>query len=445
MITALLALLLRNSHKTGTPELPKVGESIFCTAVWLALFALLLGAQDDFQTQFAKGLKALHDRNFAAAQAGLQAASQLHPSDPHVWVALADTYWKLGKAERAAEAAGKAQKLGAGDSITCRSLAIFYSDQGNLEKAGDIEAGCALANVPDPSAGIRAMRDYLQAGQFKKAIALALALSEWERRADIRNLLGKAYEANGQSAKAIQELQQAVRLKPEEEAYRFDLIELLLRHYDFSGAIQQSEAALKKFPKSAQLSLAAGVAYYGLDRADPAIAKFLQTIALDPSVEQPYLFLSRVMNRARASLPVITQRFAEYQATNPQSYLGYFLYAKALNGQFKEPEHAESLLRKSIALNAEYWESHYELAILLEKRGALEEAEKEFRRTTELNPKEPSPHYRSCRVLAKLGRKKEAQAEAAVLQKVTEEYREDLSRRLATVERLAIRDTDGPK
>jgi Flp pilus assembly protein TadD len=334
---------------------------------FLALFLLVL--QDDFQTQFAAALKALHDQNFAAAQAGLQSASQLHPADPHVWLALAETYRKLGNSDLAAEAAGKAEKLGVNDPITRRGLALFY-------------------------------------------------------------------EANGQSVKAVQELQAVVRLQPD-EAHYFDLIQLLLRHYDFNGAIQQSEAALKKFPKSAQLTLAAGVAYYGQDQSEPAISKFLQTIALDPSVDQPYIFLARVINRAHAHLPVLTQRFAEYQERNPQSYLGYFMHAKALNAQFKEPRLAENLLRKSISLNAEYWESHYELAILLEKKGAIGEAEKEFRRTTELNPAEPSPHYRLCRVLARLGRTEDAQAEAAVYRKTSEDYRDDLNRRLATVQRLA--------
>jgi tetratricopeptide (TPR) repeat protein len=334
---------------------------------FLALFLLI--SQDDFQTQFASALKALHEQNFAAAQAGLQAASQLHPADPHVWLALAETYWKLGNSDLAAEAAGKAEKLGVNDLVTRRGLALFY-------------------------------------------------------------------EANGQSPKAVQELRAVIRLQPDEVHY-FDLIQLLLRHYDFNGAIQESETGLKKFPKSAQLTLAAGVAYYGQDQSEQAIEKFLQTIALDPSIDQPYIFLARVINRAHAHLPVLTQRFAEYQERNPQSYLGYFMHAKALNAQFKEPQLAENLLRKSISLNGDYWESHYELAILLEKKGAIEEAEKEFRRTTELNPAEPSPHYRLCRVLARLGRTEDAQAEAAVYRKTSEDYRDDLNRRLATVQRLA--------
>jgi tetratricopeptide (TPR) repeat protein len=342
------------------------------------LALLLLVSQDDFQAQFANALKALHEQNFNAARVGLEAASHLHPADPHVWVALAETYWKLGNSELAGDAAAKAEKLGSGDPITRRALAIFYSEQ------------------------------------------------------------AKVYEANGQSPKAIQELQAAIRLKPEEESYYFEVIQILLRHYDFKGAIQQSEAALKKFPKSAQLTLAAGVAYYGQDEAEQAIGKFLQTIALDPSVDQPYIFLARVINRARTYLPVLTQRFTQYQEKNPQSYLGYFMHAKALDAQFKEPELAENLLRKSISLNGDYWESHYELAVLLEKRRAIEEAEKEFRRATELNPKEPSPHYRLCRVLARLGRTQEAQAESTEYQRVSEAYSEDLHRRLATVERLSV-------
>lgn len=333
--------------------------------------------QDDFQAQFASALKALREQNFAAAQAGLQAASQLRPTDPHVWAALAETYRKLGNSALAAEAAAKAEKLGVNDPITRRALAIFHAEQ------------------------------------------------------------GKDDETSGQTVQAISELQAAIRLKPDEESYRFALIELMLRHYDFKGAIQQSEGALKKFPKSAQLTLAAGVAYYGQDEAEPAIEKFLQTIALDPSVEQPYIFLGRVINRGRGHLPVLTQRFAEYQSRNPGSYLGYFLHAKALDAQFEEPELAENLLRKSILLSADEWETHYELAMLLEKRGALKEAEQEYRRTTELNPKEPSPHYRLCRVLARLGRTQEAQAEAAVLKQATDEYREDLNRRLATVQHIA--------
>jgi Flp pilus assembly protein TadD len=133
-------------------------------------------------------------------------------------------------------------------------------------------------------------------------------------------------------------------------------------------------------------------------------------------------------------LPAITRRFIEYQENNPQNYLGYFLHAKAL----QEPEQSETLLRKSVALNGKYWESHYDLGILLAKKGALRDAEQEFRRSTELNPKDPAAHYHLFRVLAGLGKTQEAEAELAVQRKVSAESQAELNRNAGAVKRLEL-------
>ena len=106
--------------------------------------------------------------------------------------------------------------------------------------------------------------------------------------------------------------------------------------------------------------------------------------------------------------------------------------------QSLEPEHAEGLLRKSIALDAQYWESHFNLGALLGNRGAWAEAEKEFRRSTELNPKDPTTHYRLFRALAALGRTQEAEAELARQREVAEQYQADLDRTVGDVKRLEI-------
>ena len=105
-------------------------------------------------------------------------------------------------------------------------------------------------------------------------------------------------------------------------------------------------------------------------------------------------------------------------------------------------EEAESLLRQAIALNGKYWESHYNLGILLMNKGALEEAEKEFRRSTELNPADPAIHYRLFRVLAALGRTREAEAELAVQRRVSAEFEANRSRSLSSVKTLDIAPLD---
>jgi Flp pilus assembly protein TadD len=376
----------------------------------------------------------------------LQAASRLEPANPRVWVALAQTYRKLKETTLAADAAGKAEKLGAEDPVALRALATYYSEQGKFSKAGDLEARCAAKDGNDSSAVTRAMSDYLQAEQPKRAIDLALATADWERRADIRNLLGKAYEADGQILKTMPELREAVQLKPDDEAYYFDLMQALLSHFNFDIAIRIGEEGRRRFPRSAQIALGTGVAYYGAFQTDAAADAFLDTIAIDSAVEQPYLFLLRMIddahNKLPSRMPEIERRFVEYQEKNPGNYLGYFLHAKALFAESKEPEQAESLLRKAIALNGKYWESHYDLGLVLTKKGALVEAEKEFRRATELNPKDPVVHYHLFRALAVLGRTAEAQAELAVQRKVYAEHEAYMNRQTGEVKQLDMTLTD---
>ena len=401
-------------------------------SAFLAIF--LLAGQADFETQYVAGLKALNSLDLTTAQTDLLAASRLQPANPRVWIALSQTYLRQRKTALANEAAVKAERFGAEDPITLRLLATFYSEQNNFARAADIEVRCAAKDKQDVMAPVRAMADYLQADQPRKAIALALATAGWEGRADIRNLLGKAYEADGQILKTIPELQEAIRLQPGQESYYFDLIQVLVAHYNFEAAITIGEAGRKRFPASAPIVLLTGVAYYGQNQPDAAIDAFLAAIALDPAPEQPYLFLARLIGQAHDRLPAITKRFIEYQEKNPQSYLGYFLHAKAL----QEPEQAEALLRKSVALNGKYWESHYDLGILLARKGALQEAEQEFRRCIDLNPKDPAAHYHLFRVLAGLGKTQEAEAELAVQRKVSAESQAELNRQVGGIKRLDL-------
>jgi tetratricopeptide (TPR) repeat protein len=420
------------------------------TQLFTAVLALsLFSAEADFQTQFVSGLRALNRQDFPAAKTALLAASRLQPSNPRVWVALAQTYRKLKETTLAAAAAGKAERLGQEDPVALRTLATYYSEQGKFYKAGDLEVRCAAKDSNDPSAVTRAMSDYLQADQPKRAIDLALATVGWEHRADIRDLLGKSYEADGQILKTIPELREAVQLKPDDESYYFDLMQALLSHFNFDIAIRIGEEGRRRFPRSAQIALATGVAYYGGWQPEAAADAFLDTIAVDPAVEQPYLFLLRLISDAHRRLPSrmpeIEHRFVEYQEKNPGNYLGYFLHAKALSAQSKEPEQAESLLRKSIALNGKYWESHYDLGLLLTKRHALVEAEKELRRSTELNPNNPVAHYHLFRVLASLGRTEAAQAELAVQRRVYAEYEAYMNQQTGEVKRLDMTLTDTAK
>ena len=252
-------------------------------------------------------------------------------------------------------------------------------------------------------------------------VELAHSVPDWLAQGAIHDYLGKVYLANAEFPHALSEYREAIRLSPYEESYRFDVAQALLGHEEFSDAADALEAARIVFDKSAQIELALGVAYYGQRRFPEAVNCFLRTIELAPDVVQPYVFLGKMIDQAGDRLPEVQQRFREFQKSNPGSYLGYLLLAKSL-GAGAAPE---SLLRKSIELKKDLWESHYELGVQLETRHAFAEAAQELERSEQLNPDEAQTHYHLARVYDRLSRpeaaarEREAHARLTLHEKIT--------------------------
>lgn len=216
------------------------------------------------------------------------------------------------------------------------------------------------------------------------------------------------YSETGNFDKVVALWQEALRMRPYEETYYFELAQQLLRMQKFETALATIEKGVKLFDKSAQLELARGVALYGLRRFPDAIDSFLRTIRLAPEVDQPYIFLGRMLDVAEDRTPVITQVLAAYAQSQPDRYISSFLYAKALAASGGNADQVESLLRKSIAVRNDFWESHFELGLALERKRSFDEAAKELERSVELNPNEPVPHYRLARIYDRLGKTSEA-------------------------------------
>ena len=248
--------------------------------------------------------------------------------------------------------------------------------------------------------------------RLQKAPAAQTAAEKAEALASdgpVLQALALYYSEAANYPKAIELYQAAIRSNPYHESYYFDLAQLFLKQQRFAEALETLDSGRKNFDKSAQLELAAGVAYYGLRRFPEAIDAFLRAIRLDRRVEQPYVFLGRMLDQAEDKLPAITEAFAALAKDAPDSYLSSFLYGESL--MIPDPARAEALLRKSIARNDRFWESHFELGVLLDQRGKFEEAAREMRRSIELNPAEPAPHYRLARLWERLGKTAEARAE----------------------------------
>ena len=386
------------------------------------IFLLLLWADPaSFENTLRAGLEALQNNNLPVARARLEDASRMQPNSPQVWMGLAQTYWKLNLPELARSAAAKAESAAPDSPMVLHGLAYFYSETGEPAKAAPMEARYGEKTPSDREAFARAIDLYLQARQAQPAIALAGKALAVEDRADVHELLGQAYELDGQTEKAAIEMRKAIKLNAYDESYYFGLARLYLRHQNAEAAVDILQKGRKVFAQSPQLELALGVAYYGLRRFSDAADCFLLTIRMAPEVQQPYVFLGRMLDQAEDKLPQVTEAYAALVKSKPDDYLANFLYGKALSIASGEPRQTEALLRRSIALKSDFWESHYELGALLERGRDFTGAALEFQRAIQLNPNSPTPHYHLARVYERLGKKDEAAAEHAAHERLSAE------------------------
>jgi tetratricopeptide (TPR) repeat protein len=317
----------------------------------LSVLLLLLAVSTPLDDPFRAGLLALQRGDLASAQINLEAANKLAPRDGRIWVALSQTYWKLHREADAEDAAGKAAALAPEDPVVLQSLAIYYSETNQILKAARAQAKYSSKVPEDSDAREHAIQLYFESS---------------------RPLLDRQKFAEG-----VVILKEGVAL----------------------------------LPKSAQLELALGVAYYGLRRFDDAADAFLRTIEIAPETEQPYAFLGKILDQIPSRLPRVTQSFAEYESAHPASAAGYLLHAKALDAQSLEPELSLRLLEKSIAINAGDASTHFEMGTVLDRLQRYADAAAEFQRAANLAPSDAAAHYRLARDYDRIGKHEAAQAE----------------------------------
>jgi tetratricopeptide (TPR) repeat protein len=385
------------------------------------LACILAGAlaAQSFDDELRRGLVALSGNDLAQARQSLETASRLQPENAVVWAALAQTYLRAKEADLANEAAGRAARLAPADSPVKHALAMFYSETGDLAKAADAERQYASGKSADREAEARAADLSLRAGEPQQAIQWATAALAKGAAPTLHHLLGEAYAAANQPDAALRELRMAVEGDPKVEEFVFDLGQMQLRAGDFTGALSTFDQGRQRFPASAQIELAFGVAAYGQRRFAGAIDSFLRVVALDPSVEQPYVFLARLLDQAEDRLPRIVAAYAAWEKAEPANPLPPCLYAKALGAAGEDAAKIEAELRRSIGLNERYWESHFELGVLLGKKGDWRTAAVELKRSIELNPKHAPAHFQLARAYDKLGQRELAQTERAEHERLT--------------------------
>jgi tetratricopeptide (TPR) repeat protein len=348
------------------------------------LFFLLLFADPSPSSSnlLQKGLLELRQGDLAAARADLETASHQDSTNAYIWSALAEVYARTHQKELADAAAANAEKNGAKNPVVEHALALYYSHVGDMADAARLEEQFASSPKGDAEAITRAAAWYLASGNDTKALTLARKVSQ-------------------------------------DSAATFELAQLFLRAQQFSDAAELLTDGLRNHPNDAQLTLALGVARYGQRRFEEAITIFLSVIRIDPTVPQSYLFLSRMLDQAGPHLAEIVAATRKWETVTPENAAAKLALAKALLTQDPGSSEAEPLLRRSLQLDANNWDAHYQLGLLLEKSHQYEAAAKEFQQAISLDKTQPEPHYRLARVYDRLDKHDEAEAERAIHQQLT--------------------------
>ena len=385
------------------------------------VFTLLLFAADPRQAVplLQRGLVELQQGKLTEAKTTLEEAGKLDPVNPYVWTSLAETYRRLEQPKQAQDAARKAEDAGKGNPVVAHALAMFYSKTGEFSRAAQLEEQFAASSGADAGALSRAAALYLNAGDAAKALPLAREAAHAHPSAVAEDTLGRALIAAGQPDEGRKHLAEAWKQEKSNAEIAFDYVQLLLHDQNFTEAAMVLEQALQSNAKNAQLTLALGVARYGQRRFEEAIVAFLDTIAIDPRIEQPYVFLGRMLDQAGRHLAAIKKADEAWAAANPKNAGAQLQLAKTLLASGGGQDQVESLLRRAIALGPQNWESHYQLGLLLSKKHMYREAAEELTSSIKLNPKDPLPHYHLARVYDRLGLPDRAKEEREIHQRLT--------------------------
>ncbi len=270
---------------------------------------------------------------------------------------------------------------------------LLALQHGQLTEAQSILEEASRVDAENPYIWTSLAETYLRGGDFEKA----------------ENAASKAGHTGG----ANPVISHALSL------FYFNDAQASLRKQDFTRAADVLTTGLAADPQNVQLILALGVARYGQRRFEEAIENFLRVIELDPSVEQPYVFLGKMLDQAGPKLGEITKDCEAWNAQQSENAHAPLVLAKALLMADPHNARAAELLKRSITLDANNWEAHYELGVLLANQHKYVDAAAELKKSIELNAKQAMPHYHLARVYDHLGNPEAAKTERAIHQQLT--------------------------
>ena len=150
--------------------------------------------------------------------------------------------------------------------------------------------------------------------------------------ADVLSLASEAYEADGDTPKAVTTLRQAIVERPDDAAFYTSFALLCLDHESFQVGIDMLSIGLKKIPHDPSLFISRGLLYAQIAKYDEAEADFKTAEHMDTrqSLSAYAMDLTAMQqNSPERALDDVRQQLKQH----PESGLLHYLLAKLLSSQ----------------------------------------------------------------------------------------------------------------
>lgn len=260
---------------------------------------------------------------------------------------------------------------------------------------------------------------YLQSGKTQESRRIVEFLLGSGDKAELHNLLGEVEAAEGHIEPAARQYETAARMEPSEKNL-FDLGSFLLSHNGLEQARIVFEHAVGRYPRSAQLQVGLGVAYYSLSRYDDAVKALCEAIDINPRDAKPLDFLGKMYDVSPRYADAVTQRLASLVEADPQNAAANYYYGLSLrkrtSGGSANAKRAETHLLRAVQLRPRWAEAHFELGLLYEDQQEDQKAIREYEAATRLGPEIAKAHYRLAALYRKSGQNDLAQRELRAFQ-----------------------------
>ncbi len=257
--------------------------------------------------------------------------------------------------------------LDARDALAQRTLGDTLVRENNAPAAVTPLAEAARLDPGDPAPALSLWQVERSQGDRSQA-------DRWRRE----------YLSRASYGNRVRELTESIEMHPQVVATHVKLADLLARHGDIDGCVQQYAAAMHASIDSPRVLSAAAEALRAGGHAAAAEALDRRNLSLHPA-EQAYRDALRIElttvgpNRVTLQVEALAERAAALEPSDP-TYLGYLLHVQVAR---HTNERAMETARKLLAVSPSDAQAHVMLGILLlSKAGTredLDSAEKELR------------------------------------------------------------------